>query len=321
MKDKRLLIFILVLFNAVYAFGQLTAEALQSAVAQQQCAEIADELDRTPLRSEDMKFNGAVCLFRNGAVEWALTLFQEITQLEGQKQHLATFWVAKCYATLGHDSLVLANLLAIPPGQLSYPMLSQPMFDRMAKNNTAFVQLKASVKPRFNIRTGGLAVIAVIGLLIGFVLLLGRSRFSAGEKRLAVVMFSFALILTSYVFIWTNYVIFFPYLQNVWPFLTFLVGPSLFLYLKDPFKEDYTAKEAALHYVIPAISGLLTIPVFLSSFRINTGISPDFALMGSAPTLLTRHLLYYSERMLGAKAGVSQRTNWQFSSGRHRLIG
>jgi len=295
--QKAIAIFLLVLFNAVQAFGQLTPEALASAVAEQQCAEIADELNRTPLLSEDMKFNAAVCLFRNGAVERALPLFQEIKQLEAQKQHLAAFWEAKCFAALEQDSFALQSLLAIEPGKLNYPMLTQPVFDRLAKNNTAFIQLKESLKPGFNIWTGTLAAIAAIGLLIGFVLFLGRSRFSAGEKRLAVVMFSFALILTSYVLIWTNYVIFFPYLQNVWPFLTFLVGPSLYLYLKDTFKEDYTAKEAALHYVIPAISGLLTIPVFLSSFRINTGISPDFFLIGSAPTLLTGHLLYYSVRI------------------------
>lgn len=294
---KDIAIFILVLFSAVCAFGQLTQDALAAAVAQQQCAGIADELNRTPLLSEDMKFNGAVCLFRNGAVERALALFQEIKQLEAQKQHIAAFWEAKCFASLGQDSLALQSLLAIPPRQLNYPMLTQPMFDRLAKNNVAFVQLKESLKPSFNIWTGALAAIAAIGLLIGFVLLLGRSKFSAGEKRLALVMFSFALILTSYVLTWTNYAYFFPYLQNGWPFLTLLVGPSLYLYLKDTFKEDYTAKEAALHYIIPALSGLLAIPVLLSSFRIDTGIPPDFNLISRAPTLLTGHLLFYSVRI------------------------
>ncbi len=290
-------IVILIIFNAVCAFGQLTQDVLAAAVAQRQCAGIADELNRTPLLSEDMKFNGAVCLFRNGEVEQALALFLEIRQLEAQKQHIAAFWEAKCFASLEQDSLALRALLAIPPRQLNYPMLTQPVFDRLAKTNATFIQLKKSLKPSFNIWTGALAATAAIGLLIGFVLLLGRSRFSAGEKRLAVVMFSFALTLVSYVLTWTNYAYFFPYLQNVWPFLTLLVGPSLYLYLKDTFKEDYTAKEAALHYIIPALSGLLAIPVFLSNFGINTGILPDFALIGRAPTLLTGHLLFYSVRI------------------------
>ena len=287
-------IFVIVLFGAASAFGQLTAEALAAAVAQQECAGIAEDLTRTPLRSEEMKFNGAVCLFRNGAVERALTLFQEIKQLETQKQHIAAFWEAKCFAALGQDSLALQGLLAIPPDQLNYAMLTQSMFDRLAQNNAAFVQLKDALKPGFNLWTGGLASIAGVGYLIGFVLLFGRSRFSAGEKRLSVVMFSFALILTAYVLIWTRYVFIFPYLQNVWQFLTFLVGPSLYLYLKDTFKEDYTARQASLHYLIPALSGLLSLPAFLSNFGVNTGISPDVFSIGGSPTLLTGHLLFYS---------------------------
>jgi len=299
MKNKSVLVFFLALFNAGYALAQLTAEALESAVTQQTCDKVAAELNRTPLRSEAMKFNGAVCFFRNGEIGQALTLFGEVRQLEAQKQHIATFWEAKCLATLGQDSLALARLLAIPSGQIGFKMLSQPAFDRLARNNAAFVRLKQSLQPGFNTWTTALAAIAILGLLIGIVLLLGKSRFSAGEKRLAVLVFAFALILASYVLIWTGYAVVFPYLQNVWQFLTFLVGPSLYLYLKDTFKEDYTAKEAALHYLLPAASGVLTLPVFLSSFGIQTGISTDFFLIGTAPALLTGHLLFYSVLIWG----------------------
>ncbi|MBL7794945.1 MAG: AraC family transcriptional regulator [Saprospiraceae bacterium] len=294
MKNKAFLAVWLLFLNAGPAFCQLTAQAIESAVARQKCAGIAAELHRTPLHSESMKFHGAVCLFRNGETERALALFREVRQLEGQRQHIAAFWEAKCLAALGQDSLALAGLFAIPPGQLSENMLRQPVFKRLAGNNPAFVRLRDSVRPQFNFWTTTLAAIAVLGLLIGVVLLLGHSRFSAGEKRLAVAVFAFALTLASYVLIWTGFAIRFPYLQNLWQFLTFLIGPSLFLYLKDTFQEDYTAKEAALHYLLPAVSGLLTLPVFLSNFGIQTGIPPDLFRIGSSPVLLTGHLLFYT---------------------------
>lgn len=275
-------------------FGQLSGESLATAVARQECRNIALELEKTPLLSEGMKFNGAVCYYRNGAVDKALNLFREVRQMESQKQHLAAFWMAKCFTVLHQDSLAWVQLQSIPAGVLNFPMLSQKEFDGLAQNHAAFIQLKASFAPRFNLWTSLLAVIAVSGLLIGFMLLFGRSRFSTGEKRLSVVVFSFALILISYVLIWTGYTVRFPYLQNLWQFLTLLVGPSLYFYLKDTFKEDYSFKEAALHYLIPTLSGLATLPVFLANFGIQTGMSNDVFLISSSPTLLTGHLLFYA---------------------------
>ncbi len=297
MNHKQLLILLLIVCHAGQLFAQLSSAALEAAVREKKCADIAADLEKTPLLSEGMKFNAAVCLYRNGDVERALTLFREVRQLEAEKQHLAAFWVAKCYTALRQDSLALACLQAIPPGVLNFRMLSQPEFESLARNNGAFIRLKRSLEPGFNIWTAMLAVIAVSGLFIGLLLIFGKSRFSAGEKRLSVVVFSFALILIAYILIWTGYNAFFPYLQNWWPFLTFLVGPSLYFYLKDTFKEDYTAREAALHYIVPAVSGLLTLPAFLSDSGVQPGLVSDLNIIGSSPTLLTGHLLFYTVRI------------------------
>lgn len=294
MKTRQFLILLIIICNASFVFGQLTEESLASAVARQECQNIASELEKTPLLSEGMKFNGAVCYYRNGEPERALPLFLEVRQMGAQKQHLATFWEAKCYAALRQDSLALTRLLSIPANILNHNMLSQKEFNNLAQHSEAFLQLKQSLAPRFNIWTTVLAVIAVLGLLIGFVLFFGRSRFSAGEKRLSVVVFSFAVILICYVLIWTGYAFEFPYLQNTWQFLTFLVGPSLYFYLKDTFKEDYSFKEAAWHYLVPAVSGLFTLPFFLSNFGIQTGVPNDVFLIGASSTLLVAHLLFYA---------------------------
>lgn len=109
-------------------------------------------------------------------------------------------------------------------------MLSQPEFSNLARNNEAFVQLKQSLEPRFNIWTTVLAVIAVLGLLIGFVLLFGRSRFSAGKTAFGRRVFVCGDLIC-YVLIWTGYAIKFPYLQNTWQFLTFLWLGHLFIFI------------------------------------------------------------------------------------------
>jgi AraC-like DNA-binding protein len=290
---------ILLLLLSCFAFSnlwgqQLTARALELAVERMECDKIAPELANTPLRSEAMKFNGAVCFYRNGEVERAQAVFQEIRQMEAQKQHLAAFWLGKCHAAMGRDSLAVATLQSIQLGILNYRMLSQKEFDHLSNTNQAFIQLKQSLAPAFNAWTVILGLISGLGGLVGLLLLFGKSRFSVGEKKLSLVMFSFAIILASYVLIWTGYVHQFPYLQNTWQTLTLLVGPSLYFYLKDIFKEEYSKRQIVYHYAIPTISGLLALPNYLSNYAVNTGISPDFFTIGTAPTLLTSHLIFYA---------------------------
>lgn len=214
--------------------------------------------------------------------------------MDAQKQGFAAFWVAKCHAALGDDSLAVAILSSIPAGTLNHRMLSQKEFDHLAKQYPAFIELKASLAPHFDVWTALLGAVALLGLLLGILLLLGKSRFSVGERWLSLVMLAFGLILASYVLIWTGYVLDFPYLQNIWQCLTLVVGPALFFYLKASFKEDYSNKDIAVHFSIPALSCLLTIPTYLRNYGINTDIPDDLFMLGTAPVLLTGHLIFYS---------------------------
>ncbi len=286
--------------------AQLSDGALEKAVLQQACEAIAADLEHTDLLSESMKFNGAVCFYRNGHMERAMALFEEVVKIGAQQQHIATFWLAKCHAALQHDSLALVLLQQIPQQALHYKMLQQPEFEYLANTSPAFVQLRDQLKPGFNIWTASLAFIAGIGFLTSVLLLFGRSRFSVGEKRLALAVFAAALILSSYILMWTGFNASFPYIQSLWPFLTLLIGPSLYFYLKDTFQEPYTGKDIALHYAIPTLSGILTLPAILANWGWHTGLSSDFYLFGASSTILTGHLLYYALKIDGMT-----RNEWQ----------
>ncbi len=291
---KQLLILLIVVCHIGIVFGQLTDADLSLALQNSACDEIAEDLKNTPLLSVDMKFKGGICFYHNGEIEKALELFQEVRQLKASRQHFATFWEAKCHAALQQDSLAMARLQAIPAGVLDSRMLSQTEFDQMAKENEAFTRLKQTVAPRFNIWTGLLAIIAVLGLLIGFILFFGKSKFSRGEKWLSLMVFSASVILISYVFIWTGYNVKFPYLQNIWHVLIFLIGPSLYFYLKDTFKEEITSKELIWHCAMPTAIGLLLLPAILRNFGVESSFSSNFYLIGSSPALMTGHLLFYT---------------------------
>lgn len=296
-KGLRPLLVALLLASPPLLRAQLDMQALDQAVQNNQCEAIAAALDTTPLVGETMCFQGAVCFFRNGNVAQALKLFGDVRNMGGPKQYLAGFWAAKCHAVLGQDSAAMATLSGLPPTSLTERMLGQPEFDELALRNSKFIQLRRSVAPSFNICTGLLTGIAVLGLLLTVLLWIGQSKFSTGGRWLAVVVAAFSVTLASYVLYWTRYVGRFPYLGNLWPFLTLLVGPSLYFYLKAVFAEKITILDRVWHYTIPAVSALLTLPVFLADLRLVGAPHPDIHAIGSAPVLLTGHLLFYAMRI------------------------
>ena len=291
---KQLLILSITVFLSATSFGQLTLAELNEALNNFACIEIAPQLDTTPLLSEEMKFIGAICFYKNGEKERALELFREVRQLEAKRSGMATYWEAKCHASVGADSLAMACLQAIPTNFLNQRMLASEEFENLSQSNRSFTRLKHSVAPGFNIWTGLLAVTAVLGLLIGLVLFFGKTNFPEGERRLSVAMLAAAFILFSYLTIWTNYSADYPYLMHVWQPLTLLIGPSLYFYLKDVFKEDYTFREAAWHYTVPVVAFLFSLPTILSSFGLTLQAPSDLFTIATSPALLTGHLLFYS---------------------------
>lgn len=294
MKCKIIISLIALICLVQLVSAQLTEQDLKDAVANNQCGSLIEELDDAELFTEEMKFNAAICFFRNGGMGKALQLFKEIKASQGVRWKAATFWEAKIYALDQQDSLTLSTLKSIPGGFLNYRLLSQPEFDFVSEHSKAFTDFKDSFKPGFNIWTILLTLISVIGLIIGFVLVFGKSRFSAGEKWLAVVVFSIALILLSYISMWTKYVFDFPYLRNLWPFLTLLIGPSLYFYLKETFKEEITRRSILYHFLIPGIAFVLILPVLIGDFGVNVNWPVDFKKIAGSPTILTGHILFYT---------------------------
>lgn len=294
MKTKYLSILIFLSLSSFFSWGQVTEAALDAALENKDCQALATALDRTPLVAVSIRLKGAKCYYYNGAFQQAAILFQEIRLLETRHQQIANYWEAKCYAALGDDEATLARLKTIPSASLRATMLSDDVFHQLQTTNAEFTRLKQSLEPGFNLWTGLLSVVAFSGLVIGLLLFTGQSSLSAGEKWLSMTILSAALILIAYITIWTKYNQYFPYLQHVWAFLTLLIGPSLYFYLKDTFKVAYNQQAVLYHLFLPGLCGLLTVPQFLLAFDIDTGISQDVYIIGTSPILLTSHLFFYT---------------------------
>ncbi len=296
MRLRNFILLLLLTGTAQILPGQLSEQKLQEAVTLNRTAHVP-ELDTLHLTSESMKMNGAICFYRNGNTARALALFQELKQMKGERWRGAAFWEAKLYAVMHKDSMAMSILSDLPQTFLNYKMLSQPEFDDLSKSNDAFSKLKQSLKPGFNAWTILLLIVSIIGLLIGIVLMSGKSKFTAGKTWLSLLVFSFSILIITYLTIWTRYVIYFPYLRNLWPFMTLLVGPSIYFYLKTIFKEEYSKKEVFYHFMIPAISFILLLPAVLSDIGVQMSAFNDLVMIGSSSIVLTSHIMYYAIRI------------------------
>ena len=90
--------------------GLLTEAQLQEAVDKNQCNTLASRLDSLEFSSERMKLNAAICMYRNGEDQKALSIFMSLRENQGQFWRGAAFWIAKIYAARKQDSLAMASL-------------------------------------------------------------------------------------------------------------------------------------------------------------------------------------------------------------------
>jgi len=293
-KTCKLLLLAFLILTGTRGKSQLDEQALQQAVFEQDCASIAHQLDTMHLNTEDAFFYAGVCRYRFGELPQAIALFEQAYLHNPQKRERTTYWLAKTHAANGTDSLAMAYIEQLPEYWLTFENLNNSDFLKLASSNEAFHQLLEQKRPGFNIWTGLLGSIALIGFLLGILLLASRSNFTRGEKWLALLVLASSIILLSYVLIWTNYNYYFPYLNNCWQFLTFLIGPAVYFYLQSVFKADYTRKEILLHLIIPTCILLLTLPTILLSFHIRLGVSRDFFNAGSSSEMMVAHLVFYT---------------------------
>lgn len=304
---KKLYFIILFVFaDITLACAQLTETQLLEAVQHQACSAIIDDLRKTTLTTEEMQFNGGVCYFRTGDINAALEIFQDIHHQQGERWKGGAFWEAKCLVALKRDDEAVAILKSLPKGFLNILMLSQNEFKELDLRNDDFSKLKYSLQPRFNIWTILLSIVAFIGLGIGLLLMAGKSKFTTGRKWLILLVITFTLILFAYLTMWTGYVFYFPYLGNTWAFLSLLIGPSLYFYLKEVFQEDFSIRDVYVHYLVPFLSFALTVPAILGDFGINSGLPADLSILASSSTLLTGQVIYYAVRIYDMR-----KNDWQ----------
>ncbi len=151
--------------------------------------------------------------------------------------------------------------------------------------------------PSFNSWTLIFAVLSGLGFVLTLALAFSKSRFSVGEKWMALLVFSFSMILTSYVFYWTKYAQTFPYFRGIWPFFIYLIGPSVYFYLKSSFQDQYTKREISKHFLLPTIIALLLLPGYLLNFEIRLWFTPNCTILGTSSHLMIAHLVFYTMRV------------------------
>jgi len=282
-----------VLFGNILSAKNLEVEALQKAILEENCAAVSTQIDSSEGVSDLYRFYRAICLSKTGNQEAALRDLNKVNLTTVARPNNVQYWKAKVNALLQNEEIALSHLKELPPYWLNFRLLDQSEFIQMKNKNPEFQALVKQYKPSFNIWTILLSITTLIGWILGFLLLFRRSKFSSGESWLTLIVLTFSFILTSYLLIWTKFNIYFTYINSWWMFLTFVIGPALFFYLKTVFQESYTRKEVLLHFVPAFLVMISILPYLLSPFQIYLQWPSEIAALGSSPYLKVIHLIIY----------------------------
>jgi len=151
-----------------------------------------------------------------------------------------------------------------------------------------------TVEQGFNLWTVLMSIITLVGCILTILFAVGTSRLARGERWLALLMGTTFVMMASYVLYWTRFNVQFPYLNNAWPFLTFLVGPSLYFYIREVFQMESDRRDYVLHFALPILVGLCSVPVLLLNMGIDLEASRNWFIIGTNNEMLITHLVTYT---------------------------
>lgn len=293
MKSIHLFLLLFLFSGNVFAFQNLDVEQLQKAILEENCATVSTQIDTSEGVSDTYRFYRAICLSKTGNQVAALEDLNKVDLAKVARPNNVRYWHAKVNALLKNEEAAINHLKQLPVYWLNYRLLDQAEFEQMRASNAEFQAFVKQYKPAFNIWTTVLSIVTLLGWILGFLLLFKRSKFAIGERWLALIMLTFSLILTSYILIWTKYNIYFTYINSWWMFLTFIIGPTLFFYLKSVFQESYTTKEVLFHFLPTFLVAFSILPYLLSPFKIYLQWPEEIATLGSSAYLKVIHLIVY----------------------------
>ncbi len=114
----------------------------------------------------------------------------------------------------------------------------------------------------FNTWTSLFLIVSAIGSFLSVLLFTDKN----GKKNnwpIALIILGFSLVLIQYVFIWTNYRTRYPYVYFFDSTWYFLFGPLFYVYVLKFYVKEY--KTNFIHFIIPAIFGILSIIYFIKT--------------------------------------------------------
>lgn len=103
--------------------------------------------------------------------------------------------------------------------------------------------------PTLDTWTSIFLLVAGQGFFLSFLLFSTIKRQERANLWLGLLIFAFALTLVDYVGFWTNYNHLYPFFAGIYEPLTFLIGPLLYIYLKELGTSRYELKKTLPHFI------------------------------------------------------------------------
>ncbi|MBK8053762.1 MAG: helix-turn-helix domain-containing protein [Saprospiraceae bacterium] len=168
----------------------------------------------------------------------------------------------RSHAILREDQKAVNILKAISKKIELFNVMEVAEIRELRMRNTEAMAMYHNSRPSFDYFTFIISVICFLGYFVGILFLIKSIRWTQ-LKWLSFFVLNFSIIMTSYVLYWTKFHWTFPYLNEWWHPLYFLIGPIFYFYIKNITGFNISIGNIILHFfpfifctVIFALNGL-----------------------------------------------------------------
>ena len=262
-----------VLLSSCQELGQsLIVVKMQEALNRGECDQMSEWIEEEAQRhSENARFwyYRGLCENRMGEHDAAIESLRRAEKLNIKTKTGLWLNLAASEAASGQVEAAIGHLeLLSQKGFRGRHFLERADFDSI-RSDPRFKSISLTFSPGYNLWTSLFLFVALQALFIAVVLFRSEKR---PGRLLAIMMLCFSITIFSFTLYWSGYNIRFPYLNGLYHFLPYLVGPLLFLYTRNSLQNIRCTRFDAIHFIPVVILAFLIGPWILANF-INIDIT------------------------------------------------
>lgn len=220
--------------------------------------------------------------------------FLQYSKLKGNEDTLILSIIeARILVKENRDAEALDFLNKIATHVNMQQVLKMEDFQKLINRNVEASKFAEKFQPSLNVFTFLIAAFSLFGLIASIALVYNKRVNRHAMKWLSGLLAVTCIIMISFVMYWSGFFNEYPYLNGLWHFLYFLMGPFYFFYISTIFEKEPSAKMKIFHLAFPIVIFILLLLSGNLFIDINVKINENLKSLFLSFILKLIHLSFY----------------------------